>query len=112
MPRKYHSTGINRNFTNAITRIEYWAENPWRKYSLLLIILLSAFVIGSSIGMINGVLALMDPVGAFLTVVIIEFMIRIRGTLNNKKSFILLQAIDMLRIGLIYGLFMEGFKLL
>jgi len=112
MPVKYQSTGLNRNITNISERIEFWAENPWRRVSLLLITLLAAFVLGSSIGMINGVLALMDPVGAFFTVIIIEIMIRLRGPLlMSKKSSILLQILDMIRIGLIYGLFMEGFKL-
>ncbi len=112
MSGKYQSTGLNRNIINIVERIEFWAENPWRRFSLLLITLLASFVLGSSIGMINGVLALMDPVGAFFTVMIIETMIRLRGPLLiSKKSRILLQTLDMVRIGLIYGLFMEGFKL-
>ena len=112
MPQKYYSTGVNRNFTNIINRLENWAYNPWRRYSLLLIIFLAAFALGSSIGMINGVLALMDPVGAFFTVVIIEIMIRLRRNLSlRKKRYLVLQIIDMARIGLVYGLFMEGFKL-
>ena len=113
MPKKYQSTGLNRNITNILERIEDWSDNPWRRFSLLLITFLSSFVLGSSIGMINGALALMDPVGSFFTVIIIEIMIRIRGSLLKKKrSNVLLQIIDMIRIGLIYGLFMEGFKLL
>ena len=61
---KYQPTSLNRNLINLIKRLDSWAANPWRRYSLLIIIFLSAFLIGSSIGMINGVLALMDPIGA------------------------------------------------
>ncbi len=112
MPNKYQSTGLNRNFSNAITRLETWAENPWRRYSLLLIIFLIAFVFGSCIGMISGALAYMDPVGAFFTVLVIELMIRSRRNFpKRKKSYLILQVIDMIRIGLTYGLFMDGFKL-
>ena len=63
--------------------------------------------------MINGTLALMDPIGAFFTVLFIEVLVRIRRNFDSsKKSIILLSIIDMARMGLLYGLFMEGFKLL
>ena len=42
-----------------------WAINPWRRYSLALIILLVGYFFGSSLGMISAVVELMDPVGAF-----------------------------------------------
>ena len=63
--------------------------------------------------MINGVLALMDPIGAFFTVLLIEFFVRVRRLdINQRKSSISLPMIDSFRIGFVYGLFMEGFKLL
>ncbi len=112
MSRKYQSTGLNKNFGNFIKNLEIWSGNPWRKYSLLLIIFLASFALGSSVGMINGVLALMDPIGAFFTVSILEVMVRIRQSWpRNNRSSIALKILDSSRIGLIYGLFMEGFKL-
>ncbi|ABX08185.1 DUF565 domain-containing protein [Prochlorococcus marinus] len=113
MPKKYQSTALNKNITNALIILETWADNPWRRYSLLLIIFFGAFVFGSSVGMINAVLELMDLIGAFFTVLLLEFMVRLRQAWNRKNSSsILLQIIDSARIGLLYGLFMEGFKLL
>ncbi len=111
---KYQSTGFSRNISNIIKRLDFWAANPWRKYSLLLIIFLIAFFLGSSIGMINGALALMDPVGAFFTVILIEFLIRLRRSGSNRKDMksISIKIIDSFRMGFVYGLFMEGFKLL
>ena len=112
MSQKYQSTGLNRNLTNILIRLESWAQSPWRRYSFLLISFFGAFAIGSSIGMINGVLALMDPIGAFFIVILIEIMIRVRRPLaRNKQSYFSLQVLDITRIGLVYGLFMEGFKL-
>ncbi len=97
----------------SIERLENWTINPWRRNSLLIIVLLTGFFLGSSIGMINGVLALMDPIGAFFSVLIIETLIRIRVKLiRSKRNKIILQLIDNARIGLLYGLLMEGFKLL
>ncbi len=113
MAMRYHSTGLNKNFGKAIVSLESWADNPWRRYSLLLIVFFGSFVIGSSLGMINGVLALMDPIGAFFTVILLEVMVRMRKIFINKnRSSIVLQILDSVRMGLLYGLFMEGFKLL
>ncbi len=113
MALKFQLTGFYRNFGESKARVESWAKNPWRKYSLLLIIFLTGFLLGSSIGTINGVLALMDPVGAFFAVLFIETMVRIRRYFPAKtKSKLFLDLIDFLRIGLLYGLLLEGFKLL
>ena len=113
MITKLQSTKFYKSFDKAFEELELWSLNPWRRYSLLLITLLTGFMIGSSIGTINGVLALMDPVGAFLVVSALEIMVRIRRYWPKKKNnYILLNLIDSARIGLLYGLLLEGFKLL
>ncbi len=113
MANKYQTTSLNQNLSNALIRLDEWVDNPWRRYSLLLIIFLIGFLLGSSVGMINGVLALMDPIGAFAIVIILELMVRLRRFLRQSHgSNIALQILDSARIGLLYGLFMEGFKLL
>ena len=111
---KYQSTEFSRNIVNIISRLDLWVANPWRKYSLLIIIFFFAFSFGSSIGMINGALALMDPVGAFFTVVLIEFFVRFRRLeiKRNEVRSISRSIMDSFRMGFVYGLFMEGFKLL
>ncbi len=113
MSQKLQSTSLNRSFGRAFDRLEFWAINPWRRYSLLLIVLLVGFFLGTSIGTINGVLALMDPIGALITVLILEVLVRARrnGTIKNRDS-LLVKIIDSARIGLLYGLLLEGFKLL
>ncbi len=110
---KYQSTGFSRNIINIISRLDLWVANPWRKYSLLIIIFFFAFSLGSSIGMINGALSLMDPVGAFFTVILIELFVRFRRSeINRKEARSTPRAvIDSFRMGFVYGLFMEGFKL-
>ena len=93
--------------------ISNWAVNPWRRYSVLLIIFFAGYFFGSSLGMISAVYNLMDPVGALISVLIIETLIKLRRTLLNDKNkkFILLIT-DFLRIGLLYGFFTESLKLL
>ena len=113
MSRRLQYTRLNRNFGKVLVRLENWSKNPWRRYSLFTIVLLSAFLIGSSIGMINGVLALMDPIGAFFAVLLLELMVRSRRRfIHYRDSLIIRDLMDMTRIGLLYGLLMEGFKLL
>ena len=106
-------TFLYKSSTKIVDRLANWAANPWRRYSLLVVILLIGFFIGSSLGMINGVLALMDPVGAFFALVFLEILVKARFVfLKSNKPIILVRVFDMFRIGLAYGLFSEGLKLL
>ncbi len=113
MSPRMQKTVLYKSSAKIIERLAIWAANPWRRYSLLVIIFLLGFLIGSSLGMINGVLALMDPVGALITLVFLELLIKARFFfLNSKKPIILIRVCDMFRIGIAYGLFSEGLKLL
>ena len=106
-------TVLYKSYAKLIDSLAHWSANPWRRYSFLGIIFLVGFFIGSSLGMINGVLALMDPVGAFFTLIILEGLIQVRFFyLRLKKPIILIRVFDMFRIGITYGLFSEGLKLL
>ncbi len=90
-----------------------WAGNPWRRLSLQLIVLLMAFSIGGAVGSITGALAKFDPIGALVCVAAMELAIRLRGQLRRQPGDKLgLQLLDMARIGLLYGLMLDGFKLM
>ena len=106
-------TNFQLKIVENIQTLTYWANNPWRKYSIALIILLIGYFFGSSLGMVSAVLELMDPVAAFLSVVFIEVLIVLRRNLRleKKKKFLVL-LLDSLRIGLFYGFFTESLKLL
>ena len=93
--------------------ISNWSANPWRKYSIVILMFFIGYFFGSSLGMISAVYNLMDPVGALISVLLIEILINIRRVLfsdKNKRFFLLI--IDFLRIGLMYGFFTESLKLL
>ena len=78
--------------------LSQWAVNPWRRYSLALTVVLTGYFIGSSLGMISAVVELMDPVGAFLSVLFIEVLIQFRRRFrSNKKNKLLLLLIDSVR---------------
>ena len=96
-----------------IQTLSIWANNPWRRYSITLVVLLIGYFLGSSLGMMSAVLEIMDPVAAFLSVVLIEILIALRRNFrfDRKKRFLLL-LLDSLRLGLFYGFFTESLKLL
>ena len=106
-------TNFQLKIVENIQTLSLWAINPWRRYSLSLIIFLIGYFLGSSLGMVSAVVELMDPVAAFLSVVFIEILIVLRRNLRfeRKKKFLLL-LLDSLRLGLIYGFFTESLKLL
>jgi len=106
-------TNFQLKFVENIQSLSIWANNPWRRYSISLIILLIGYFLGSSLGMVSAVVDLMDPVAAFLSVVFIEILIVLRRNFRfeRKKRFLLL-LLDSLRLGLLYGFFTESLKLL
>ncbi len=113
MALRMQKTFLYKSSAKIVDRLANWAVNPWRRYSFLVIIFLIGFFIGSSLGMINGVLALMDPVGAFVALIFLEILIKARFIfLKYKNPIIIVRVFDMFRIGLTYGLFSEGLKLL
>jgi len=113
MALRMQKTFLYKSSAKIVDRLANWAVNPWRRYSFLVIIFLIGFFIGSSLGMINGVLALMDPVGAFVVLIFLEILIKARFIfLKSKNPIIIIRVFDMFRIGLTYGLFSEGLKLL
>ena len=105
-------TNFQLKIVENIQTLSIWANNPWRRYSISLIILLIGYFLGSSLGMVSAVVELMDPVAAFLSVVFIEILIVLRRNFRfeRKKKFLVL-LLDSLRLGLFYGFFTESLKL-
>ena len=110
---KPQKTKFQLKIVENIQTLSIWANNPWRRYSLTLIILLIGYFLGSSLGMVSAVVELMDPVAAFLSVTFIEILIVLRRNLKfARKNKFLVLLIDSLRLGLFYGFFTESLKLL
>ena len=109
--RRLQSTRLQANIGAAIQRLDRWSRNPWRRLSLLALAGLIGFLIGSALTSVAGALGQMDPVAALLVVLGAELTIRRRR--STKPSLKLpQQLLDLGRIGFLYGLFLEGFKLI
>ena len=113
MVLKPQKTNFQLTIIENIQSLTSWAENPWRRYSFSLIIILIGYFLGSSLGMVSAVVELMDPVAAFLSVVFIELLIILRRNYRfDRKMKFLVLLMDALRLGLFYGFFTESLKLL
>ena len=109
--RRLQSTRLQTNVGAAIQRLDRWSRNPWRRLSLLALAGLIGFLFGSALTSVAGALGQMDPVAALLVVLGAELTIRRRR--SSKPSLKLpQQLLDLGRIGFLYGLFLEGFKLI
>ena len=110
---RFQQTRVQTTIAEAGSHLQRWSRNPWRRLSLLLLVLLISFVIGVGLGTITGVLDQMDVVAAMICVVVLEVSVRTRRALREGNSHqLVVQLVDMARIGLLYGLLLEGFKLL
>ena len=110
---KPQKTKFQRLVIETFESLSLWAVNPWRRYSLALTVVLTGYFFGSSLGMISAVVELIDPVGAFLSILFIEILIQFRRRLRfDKRKKILVLLLDSLRLGLFYGFFTESLKLL
>ncbi len=109
----YQNTRFQTRIAEAGTRLSEWTLNPWRKLSLLVLTFLLAFLLGVGLGSITGALDLLDLVAAVLCVLLLEVSVRARGVLRRAEGDRLsMHLLDMARMGLLYGLLLEGFKLL
>ena len=109
--RRLQSTRLQTNVGAALQRLDRWARNPWRRLSLLALAGLIGFLIGSAITSVAGALGQMDPVAALVVILATELTVRRRRS-SEPSLKLPQQLLDLGRIGFLYGLFLEGFKLI
>lgn len=106
------NTRLNTLIDRTTDQFGQFFRNPWRRLSLLMICLLFGFFLGSAIPTTAGQTAEWDIIGAGLLVLLTEGISRIvygstRGGLRSLPA----EMINTTKIGLIYGLFIEAFKI-
>ena len=117
------NTRLNTLIERIFQQFIRWAENPWRRLSLLIISLLFGNFLSSAIATSTGQRTELDVVVSAVLVVGSEFISWLTyGTAlgqrrPGKYNLILGQRpisiaiLNNLKLGLIYGLFVEAFKL-
>jgi hypothetical protein len=106
------NTRLNNLFNAFTRRLAQWIFNPWRRISILIISFLLGFFLGSAVATTSGQTAEWDVVVAGSLVLGVEIANRIfynRSVLARQVFWV--QAINYLKVGLTYSLFLEAFKL-
>jgi len=112
MPPRYQQTRFQQRIAQVGALLSVWAVNPWRRLSLLVLVLLSGFAVGGGLGAVTGALSEIDQVSALVTVLLLEAAVRLRRPLLRQPGDgLALQLLDMARIGVLYGLLLDAFKL-
>lgn len=110
---RLQQTRLHRQIGLAGDRLQLWADNPWRRLSLQVITLLGGFFMGGTVGMVTGAISYLDPIAALACVALMELSVRTRrALLLQSGDRLTLQLIDAARTGFLYGLLLDGFKLL
>jgi len=106
------NTRISTLFDNIVGGLDRFFRNPWRRFSLLLISLLLGNFLGIAISSISGQKADLDIVASAILVAITEAISRLAYSIPSATARSLpVQVLNALKLGLIYSLFVEAFKL-
>jgi hypothetical protein len=112
------NTRLNNLVNVILGRLGEWFTNPWRRISLMLISLLLGIFLGTAIPTTTGQAASWDAIAAAILISVTEAISRLvygrsRQQLQAPafRFSLLAEAINALKIGLSYSLFLEAFKL-
>ena len=106
------NTRLNNLVDGALGQLGRWLRNPWRRLSLLIICLLFGIFLGTAIPTTTGQAATWDIVAAAILLLFTEaisWIVYRRG--QGATQPLLLEALNALKLGLIYAMFIEAFKI-
>jgi len=110
--RVTQNTRLNELFNVLGREVARVLRNPWRRLSLLTISFLFGFFLGTALSTIAGQRAEQDILVAAILVILIEVLNRlIYGSKLWSQDRLWRDVINGLKIGLVYSLFVEAFKL-
>lgn len=96
-------------------RFVVFLRNPWRRTSLLIIGLLGGNFLATTVSTVAGQRADLDVTVALILVLFVEIVSVLvyrsdRRRADEQRS-LLLEVLNSIKLGLIYGLFVDAFKL-
>ncbi|NCJ05116.1 DUF565 domain-containing protein [Synechococcales cyanobacterium C] len=106
------NTRLNTLLTGLSNQLNQQLRNPWRRLSVVAISLLFGVYLGVAFSAISGQLAYLDISMSFISLLFTELIswLFYSDRWRLKRS-IWGEALNALKIGLIYGLFLLGFML-
>ncbi len=103
-------TRLTRLLDGASDRLSRWLSNPWRKLSVQIISLLGGFFLGSATAAVAGQAARWDTTVAGILLIMTEVINWLIHRYRGDK-FLPLEMLNYVKIGFVYCLFLEAFKL-
>lgn len=105
------NTRLNRLVDVTGDRLTSWLRNPWRRLSVIIISLLFGNYLGPTISLIAGQRGSLDVVIAALLVALTELTSAVVYRQSGTARSLLLDCLNAIKIGLVYSLFVDAFKL-
>jgi Protein of unknown function (DUF565) len=109
------NTRLNTLIDRLVKQLTNWAQNPWRRISLITICLLLGNFLASAIVTTTGQWAKLDITFSLIVVAIVELISWLRyskiGRSESGQRALWIVMLDSLKLGVMYGLFLEAFKL-
>jgi hypothetical protein len=117
------NTRLNTAIDRLSQQLIQWAENPWRRLSLIIISLLFGNFLASAIASSTGQRTDLDILVSLAILIVTELISWLTyGTALGKRKLgkynsilgqrpIWIAILNSLKLGVVYGLFVEGFKL-
>ncbi len=105
------NTRLNGLFDAALERLRQWLSNPWRRISVLTIGWLFGFFLGTAVSTIAGQRALLDITVSLLLLLGTEAINWLVYARRRSTPSMLVDTLSATKIGLVYSLFVEAFKL-
>lgn len=113
------NTRLNRLVDGLLDESGRWIQNPWRRTSLLIISLLFGNFLATALSTVSGQRAEWDVAIAAILTALTElsnwFVYGINRPVQvdaaGRRTRFSTEFLNALKIGLVYGLFLEAFKL-
>jgi hypothetical protein len=113
------NTRLNGLVDTLLGRLERWLQNPWRRFSLVLISLLFGNLLATVVATTAGQTAELDSLVSLFLVLATELVnwVVTRGDRLRRaaqapfKRPLFTEMLNAVKIGLIYGMFVEAFKI-
>lgn len=111
------NTRLNTLVDSGLRRLEQWFQNPWRRVSLIVLSLLIGNFLATAIATTSGQQAELDILAGAILVGVSEFISWVyyrwprRLPAERVQRSLFAEMLNAVKIGLLYGMFLEAFKL-
>ncbi|WP_461565905.1 DUF565 domain-containing protein [Synechococcus sp.] len=105
------STRFNKVQEALTEQLLGWISSSWYKKSLGLLSLLAGYYLAANLTSVYLNFTKLQSFGALGLLLLVEFQVRLRTRFNTSKNSIFWLMSDNLRVGAVYAVVLEAFKL-